>query len=290
MRTGRCVGGWLVRRAIILTLAASIASGRLRAEEFHYPLKPAAAEKGPVYVADLRLPGILVVKDGAIATYFAASKKLGTPLCRIRSLAIDHNGKVLAGDTATREVYRFDEPGKPVPLIKGAEAGIGLPMSIAVDSKGNIFIADAEVHWIWKMPATGGAPKKFAEVPAPRGMTIDGQDRLWIVSGAKNPLIRVTPDGKAEVVVAGRPFQYPNDVALGPDGAAYVSDGYARTIWKVTPGAKPQAWISGAPLVNPGGLAWHDGGLVIADPNPKAKKGQVYKADAAGKLSPLAGK
>ena len=58
----------------------------------------------------------------------------------------------------------------------------------------------------------------------------------------------------------------------------------------LTAGAKPQAWISGAPLVNPVGLAWHDGGLIIADPNPKAKTGQVYKADAAGKLSPLAGK
>jgi hypothetical protein len=29
---------------------------------------------------------------------------------------------------------------------------------------------------------------------------------------------------------------------------------------------------------------------VIADPNPQAKTGQVYKADAAGKLSPLVGK
>ena len=290
MRRGRRFVGRFVRCAAAIAILAVIAAGRLRAEDFHYPLKPAAVENGPVYVADLRLPGILVVKDGRIETYFAASKKLGTPLCRIRSLAVDHNGKVLAGDTATREVYRFDEPGKPTPLIKGAEAGIGMPMAIAVDGKGNIFVADLEVNWIWKVPPAGGSLKKFAEVPAPHGMTIDSQQRLWVVSGSNDQLQRVSPDGKVEVVVSGRPFQYPNDVALGPDGTAYVSDGYARTIWKISPGAKPQAWITGAPLVNPVGLCWHARGLIIADPNPKSKKGQVFKADAAGKLSPLVGK
>ena len=289
MRIGRSGWGRFACGAAFLALVAA-GVGRVRAEEFHYPLKPATAENGPVYVADLRLPGIFVVKDGKLETYFAAAKKLGTPLCRVRTVAVDRNGKLLAGDTSTREIYRFDEPGKPTPLIKGAEAGIGIPMSIAVDSKGNIFVADLEVHWIWKVAPTGGSPKKFAEVPAPRGMTIDGQDRLWVVSGTKNQLLRVTSDGKVEVVVAGTPFQYPNDVALGPDGTAYVSDGYAKTIWKIAPGSKPQAWINGAPLVNPVGLAWHAGGLVIADPNPKAKQGQVYKADAAGKLSPLVAK
>ena len=272
VRRGRCLLGRLVWCAAAIALFAAIGDGRLRAEDFHYPLKPAAADNGPVYVADLRLPGILVVKDGRIETYFAASKKLGTPLCRIRSLAVDHNGKVLAGDTATREVYRFDEPGKPTPLIKGAEAGIGMPMAIAVDGKGNIFVADLEVNWIWKVPPAGGSLKKFAEVPAPHGMTIDSQDRLWVVSGSNDQLVRVSPDGKVEVVVSGRPFQYPNDVALGPDGTAYVSDGYARTIWKIAPGAKPQAWITGAPLVNPVGLCLARGEPDHRRPEPQSEK------------------
>jgi sugar lactone lactonase YvrE len=290
VRNGRYGIGQLVAAALAMALPCALGGARLYAEDFHYPLKPAAAEHGPVYVADLRLPGILVVKDGKVDTYFAASKKLGTPLCRIRSLAVDRDGKVLAGDSSTREVYRFDQPGKPTPLIKGAEAGIGIPMSIAVDSKGNIFVADLETHWIWKLAPTGGTPKRFAEVPAPGGMTIDPQDRLLVVSNGNDQLLRISPDAKIEVVVAGRPFQHPNDVALSPDGTVYVSDGYAHSIFKVAAGAKPQPWINGGPLVNPVGLAWHDGNLLVADPNPKAKNGQVYKAAAAGKLSPLAGK
>lgn len=263
---------------------------RIHAEEFHYPLKPAVADNGTIYVADLKLPGILMVKDGKIEKYFGASKKVGSPLSRVRCVAIDRNGKLLAGDTATREIYRFDEPGKPTPLIKGANAGIGIPMAIAVDKQGNIFVADLEVHWIWKIPPTGGPATKFAEVPAPRGMAVDSQDRLWVVSGSKDELFRVGTDGKIETVISGRPFQFPNDVVVGHDGTTYVSDGYAKTIWKVASGSKPQPFVADGPLVNPVGLAWKGDNLLIADPNPKTNKGQVYQADKSGKLSPLVGK
>jgi sugar lactone lactonase YvrE len=262
----------------------------LAAEEFHYPLKPVVAANGSVYVADLKLPGIVVVQKGTIEKFFTAPKKLGAPLNKVRCVALDRNGKVLAGDTATREIYRFDEPGKPTALLKGAQGGIGIPMAIAVDSKGNIFVADLEVAAIWKIPPKGGPAEKFADVPAPCGMAIDDKDVLWVVSRSKRQLFRVSPDKKVEVVVADRPFQFPNDVALDGHGTVYVSDGYAKTIWKLAAGGKPQSFIAEKTLVNPVGLAWHDGSLLIADPNPSAKTGQVYKADAAGKLSPLVGK
>jgi DNA-binding beta-propeller fold protein YncE len=285
------VGRLAVVRVLWCGIVAGIVFvGRATAEDFHYPLKPVAADGGPVYVADLKLPGILVVKDGHIEKFYQASTKFGTPLNRIRSLAIDRSGKLLAGDTATREIYRFDEPGKPTPLIKGANAGIGMPMGIAVDSKGTIFVTDLETGWIWKLAPAGGAAQKFAEVPAPTGMTIDGQDRLWVVSRSRDQLYRVSPDGKVEPVVHEHPFHFPNDVVLDPSGTAYISDGYGRSIWKLAPNGKPESWISGGTLINPGGLCWHDGKLLVADPNPAAAVGHVYQADSAGKLTPLAGK
>jgi hypothetical protein len=287
-------GEWRLMRlrvgaAAILVLLICGSAG-LAAEEFHYPLKPAAAANGAVYVADLKLPGIVVVQNGHLEKYFTAAKKIGSPLNKVRCVALDRNGKVLAGDTGTREVYRFDEPGKPTPLTKGARAGIGIPMAIAVDSKGNIFVADLEVHAIWKIPPQGGPAEEFAHVPAPSGMAIDDKDVLWVVSRSKPQLFRVSPDKKVEVVVADRVFEFPNDVALDGHGTAYVSDGHGRTIWKLANGGKPQSWIADKQLVNPVGLAWHDGSLLIADPNPQAKTGHVYKADASGKLTPLVAK
>jgi hypothetical protein len=272
---------------LVLLACSSLGSA---AEEFHYPLKPAVAANGAVYIADLKLPGIVVVQNGTIEKFFTAAKKIGSPLSRVRCVALDRNGKVLAGDTATREVYRFDEPGKPTPLMKGAQAGIGLPMAIVVDSKGNILVADLEAHVIWKLSPQGGAPVKFADVPAPCGMAISDKDELWVVSRSKRQLFKVSPEGKVEAVVTDRPFQFPNDVALDGKGTVYVSDGYAKTIWKLAGGGKPESWIADKGLVNPVGLAWHDGSLLIADPNPQSKTGQVYKADATGKLSPLVGK
>jgi hypothetical protein len=272
---------------LVLLVCSSLTWG---AEEFHYPLKPAVGEKGAVYIADLKLPGIVVVQNGTIEKFFTAVKKMGSPLSRVRCVALDRNGKVLAGDTATREIYRFDEPGKPTPLMKGAQAGIGLPMAIVVDSKGNILVADLEAHAIWKLAPQGGAPVKFADVPAPCGMAIDDKDELWVVSRSKKQLFKVSPEGKVEPVVTDRPFQFPNDVALDGHGTAYISDGYAKTIWKLAAGGKPESFIADKGLVNPVGLAWDHGSLLIADPNPQAKTGQVYKADATGKLSPLVGK
>jgi sugar lactone lactonase YvrE len=281
--------GWRVGGATGFVLIVCSSFG-LAAEEFHYPLKPAVAANGSVYVADLKLPGIVVVQKGAIEKFFTAAKKIGSPLSRVRCVALDRNGKVLAGDTATREVYRFDEPGKPTPLTKGAQAGIGIPMAIAVDSKGNIFVADLEAQAIWKIPPAGGAAQEFVRVPAPCGMAIDDKDTLWVVSRSKKQLFRVTPERKVESVIGDRQMQFPNDVALDGKGTVYISDGYAKKIWKLASGGKPESWIADKELVNPVGLAWHDGSLLIADPNPKAKTGQVYKADSTGKLSPLVGK
>ena len=280
---------WRVGIAAVLVLFVSAPAGRA-AEEFHYPLKPAVAANGSVYVADLKLPGISVVQKGTIEKFFTATKKIGSPLYKVRCVAIDQNGKVLAGDSGTREVYRFDEPGKPTPLTKGAQGGIGIPMAIVVDKKGDILVADLEAHAIWKIPSAGGTPEKFADVPAPCGMAIDDKGDLWVVSRSKRQLFRVTPDRKVEAVIGNRQFDFPHDVALDGKGTAYISDGYGKAIWKLAPGGKPEKWIADKQLVNPVGLAWHAGELFIADPNPKSKTGQVYKADASGKLSPLVAK
>src|SRR5262249_46491982 len=158
------------------------------------------------------------------------------------------------------------------------------PMAIAVDSKGNIFVADLEAAALWKIPPKGGSAEKFADVPAPCGMAVDDKDVLWVVSRSKRPPFKMSPDQKVEAIVAHRRFQFPNDVALDGHGTVYISDGYAKTIWKLTAGGKPQNFVAEKILVNPVGLAWHDGSLLIADPNPQAKTGHVYKADATGKL------
>jgi sugar lactone lactonase YvrE len=262
-------------------LLASLASAQPATAQMQYPLSAVAAESGTIYVADRNLPGVWKIENNKLSRFFEGSKRYRTPLYAVRCVTLDKSGALLAGDSATREVYRFDKDGKPVPLTAG---GIGIPMSIAVNSKGELLVADLELHRIWKVPAAGGKPEQLAEVQAPRGLAIDSDDNLWVVSHGKDQVVRVAPDGKLETVVSGRPFLFPHNLVLGPDKTAYVTDGYSKAVWKVPPGGKPEKWVSGDPLVNPVGLAWRKENLLVVDPHANA----VLEITPDGKIVKLA--
>ena len=131
---------------------------------------------GHVFIADRNFHGIWKFANGKLEKFFEGSAKFRTPLNAVRCVAMDHQGKLLAGDSATREVYRFDEAGNPVPLTKGR---IGIPTAIAVRKSGEILVADQELLFIWKMPAEGGEPVKLAEVPADRRL-VPGSGRSTV--------------------------------------------------------------------------------------------------------------
>lgn len=272
-----------MRGAVLLCgLTGGPWAARAVAAGMQYPLSSAVAADGTVYVADRKLPGIWKVTGGKAEVFFQASKRFRTPLNAVWCVAFDSKGRLLAGDSATREVYRFDKTGKPTPLTKG---GIGIPMSIAADGKGTLFVADLEVHRIWKVPEGGGKPAEFAAITAPRGLTVDGAGQLWVVNAGKNPLVRFGPDGKPVAVVEGRKFRFPHNVAVGKDGTAYVTDGYGKCVWKVPPGKPPVKLAAGKPFVNPVGITWLRDKLLVTDPRADA----LFTVTVDGKVERLIG-
>jgi len=263
--------------------AGYVAAPQGKAAEMVYPLSVVVDAAGNAFVADRELPGVWKVTDGALSLLFQGEKKFGTPLNAVRCLALDQEGKLLVGDSATREVYRFDAEGKPQPLTKG---GIGLPIAIAVAKRGDVFVADLELHIIYKVPAAGGKPAEFARVTAPRGMTIDAEDNLWIICHRSDLLMKLSPDAKKTVVVKGQPLpekSFPAGIVVGKDGAAYIADGYNKTVWKVAADGKPVKLIAGEPLVHPVGLAWRGEKLLVADPRAKG----LIEVDLDGKATKL---
>jgi len=246
-----------------------------RPADMDYPIGVAAMNEGGVFVADRNLHAVWKIQAGVAEVFFQGSKQFRTPLNAIRCLGFDKQGKLLAGDSSTREVYRFDETGKPVALTGGA---IGIPMAIATDSKGDIYVADLEASQIYRIPADGGKAEAFVSVPAPRGLTIDQQDRLWIVSHGKDQILRVDPSRKIEVIVSGQPFQFPHCIVVGGDGTAFVSDGYGKCIWKWAGAAKPEKLPGSEALKNPVGLALRNGDLLVADPHLKS----IFSIPAGG--------
>lgn len=261
---------------VILGGAVTVAAQELKPI---YPLAVTAAKDGTIYLADRNLPGVWKMVDGKPVLYFQASKKFRTPLNAVRCLAIDNDGKLLAGDSSTREIYRFDDAGQPQPLTKG---GVGIPMALAVDAQGDIWAADIEIHRIVKIPAAGGEAVIIAEVPAPRGLAFDSEGRLWVVSQGKDQIVRLSADGKtSEIIVSGQPFSFPHQVAFDAAGVAYVTDGYSKAVWKVAPPAAPVKLVEGAPLDNPVGIARNGDKLLVVDPRANS----LFEVATDGKLT-----
>lgn len=70
----------------------------------------------------------------------------------------------------------------------------------------------------------------------PHGLTIDGQDNVWVTDVMLHQVLKFSPSGDLLMTV-GQPrvagtdrkhFNMPTDVAVLPDGSFYVSDGYGN--------------------------------------------------------------
>lgn len=272
----RALGATLVW-AVCATTAAAFA-----VEEMQYPLAVAVGRDGAVFVADRDLPGVWKFADGKLNLYFQGQKKFRTPLNAVRCLAIDRDGKLLAGDSATRDVYRFDDAGQPQPLTKG---NVGIPMALAVAGDGSVYASDIEIQRIVKFAGQGGEPQIVAEIAAVRGLAIDSDGRLWAASAVgAGTVVRFSADFKErETIVSGPPFQFLHHLTFDGAGTPFVMDGYAKTLWKLENG-KATKLAAGDPWKNPVGLTWSEStGLLVADPHMKT----VYRVSGDGAVTPL---
>lgn len=243
-----------------------------------YPVDVSAGDNA-LYVADLKLPGVWKIADGKAEILVQGQKRFRTPLNAIRCIAHSPAG-LLLGDSATTTVYKLQD-NKPVPAHTGR---IGIPMAIAVTPDAQVLVADLELHRIWTFPLEGGPAKEFARVPAPRGLTVDAEGRVWVVSHGKDQLIRLSPDGASrEVVVSGRPFKFPHHVVVDAEGTAFVADGYRKTIWRIPSGEKPEELVRGEPLKNPVGLALDGERLIVVDSHAKS----ILAIDKAGAITAI---
>lgn len=224
-----------------------------------YPLSVTANEAS-IYVADRQLPGIWVITNNKASIFYRAAKKFGTPLNAIRCLAVDRSGNLLAGDSATREIYRFNSDGVPTALTDGK---IGIPMGIAVSADGTIYVSDLELHRIVKV-AADGVVSDFAKVKGPAGMSFDTDGNLYVASRAAERLVEISREGIVSPVAGASEIRFAQDVAVDAAGRVLVTDGYGKTIWNFKGGAARV--VEGEPLVHPVGISSSAAGTFLVDP------------------------
>ena len=243
-----------------------------------YPLDAVVDNDGNVFVVDRNLHGIWKYAGDQLSIFYEGSPKFRTPMNAPRCIAIDKDGSLLVGDSATRDIYRVNAQGEAKPITGGK---IGVPMDIAVSSDGTIFVADAELYRLVKIPPGKTEPELVANVN-PNAVFVDSNDKVWVISKTAKQIQIVKDDGSTEVVVSDRTFRYPNQIVVKADGTAFISDGYSKAIWKIPEGGKPEIVVQGAPLDNPVGLALYGEDVIVTD--PRARK--VFKLGVDSKLTP----
>lgn len=284
---------------VAICVAASFlscfAADALAADLLH-PQGVAVRPDGQIWIVDRKFHGILAFKDGQLTPVYEGLAKFRTPLNAVMCIHVAADGKTYVGDSATREVYQVGDDGKLTALTNGQGSNvpkeeyhpgkIGIPTQIATMKDGSVLTTDLELQRVWKIPAGGGEPQEFAVLAGARGVAVDAEDHVWILTANAPQLRRFSPDGKqSEEIVKELTFEFPLQLAVRPQGDALVTDGYAKAIWKVARDGKAEKLASDDPFVHPVGICLSDGGKKALVIDPKAPG--LFEIDEAGAVKRL---
>ncbi len=254
---------------------------------------------------------IATVAGGAPApSPVAAGASFGEPV----GVAADSSGNVYF--SALQNVFKIDSTGA-VTLVAGtgrpgysgdggpaASASLSWPGGLAVDSSGNLYIADAGNNRVRKVSAGvittvagngvrgesgDGGPATSATLSWPNGVAVSGSGNLYIAEALDGATVvrKVAPGGVISTVmgwaVGGPSTYFPSAIAVDASENVYVADQHSGIVSKV--------WVSGGlalTVIVAGG-----GPNVPGDGGParSAHLGSIYglACDATGNLYIAAG-
>ncbi|HXN64110.1 MAG TPA: choice-of-anchor D domain-containing protein [Candidatus Acidoferrales bacterium] len=295
---------------------------------------------GNVYVADTRFNRVYKISGGTL-TVFAGNGVMGysgdgglasnAELSLPSGLAVDSSGDVyiaLAGSNVVREVVASTGDIKTVAGNGTAgytgdggsptNAELKAPQGLALDSAGDLFIADTGNNVIREVPSSGatiqtvagngtagyagdGAAATGAELSAPVSVFVDPSGNLFIADRGNNVIREVVAATKAIKTVAGNgtagasgdggaatqaELNAPSGVALDGAGNIYISDTNNNIVRKVTVANGNIQTIAGNGI---GGYSGDGGAAIYAELNaPKGlyvdSSGNVFIADSANSL------
>lgn len=159
-------------------------------------------------------------------------------------------------DNSRRRVFRGENPiagngqfGEPQTGVPATESPFGTLSSLATDSSGRLYLADAAFRTVYRLNPDSGSLEPFPpnrnKFPAVDFLTIDDQDHLLIADSASSAIWRVSPDGEI-LRFAGRDLtvptlardvelDQPSGLALHPGGDLYFYDSNGTRIRKLDP-------------------------------------------------------
>ncbi len=240
------------------------------------PICLAVDRAGSVFVADADGNAVYKVPAGGAAMALgkpaaaAGETNFHTPT----AVAVDAAGNVFVADNGNSSVRKIAPDGTVSTFAgrggvagtadgKGGEARFATPRGIAVDPRGNVYVADEGNSNIRKITPDGvvstlagsmgqaagsadgtGAAARFG---APRALTVDAAGNVFVADTDNNTIRKITPDGVVSTL-AGKPgeagkvdgtgaaarFSEPRGIAVDADDNVFVADSGNGAIREVT--------------------------------------------------------
>ena len=231
---------------------------------------------------------------GSSSTFKITSTGVVTVLASIFNsafgVAVDSAGNVYVGDTLNHRICKITPTGVVTTLAgstlgstngTGTNASFWNPQELAVDSVGNVYVADTGNHRIRKITPdgvvstlAGSGSLAFADGTGtnasfnfPNGLTIDVVGNLYVADTGNHRIRKITPDGVVSTLAGSGTntfadgtgtnarFNQPRGVAVDSAGNVYVGDYLNHRIRKITPagvvttlaGTGTQSLINGPP-------------------------------------------
>jgi sugar lactone lactonase YvrE len=233
-------------------------------------------------------------------------------------MALDRAGQLYVANQGDRiTIYPPGATGSAAPIatITGGLTGLTVPTALAVDSAGQLYVANflGGFVTVYAAGATGNAAPAAmilgitAGLDTPRGIVRDARGRLYVAEGFRlGGRIRIYPAGAtgnaapaASIAGVNTGLYSPQGIAIDAAGRLYVANGsgyISSTYGSITvyaPGttgdAAPAATIAGSntQLSDPNALAFdHAGRLYVA--NRGNAFITVYAPGATGNVAPIA--
>lgn len=176
-------------------------------------------------------------------------------------LAVDAAGNVFVADAVSNKIKKITPAGVVTTFAGSGQAGsadgagtaasFNVPIALAFDSRGNLFVADL-YNYKLRVIAPDATVTTFPVIYnppdgsrlKPNAIAFDGQDTIYVANGDR--IIKITSNGVASLFAGGTygsadgapgmaGFHNPEGIALGRDGNLYVAETYTHLIRKVTP-------------------------------------------------------
>jgi streptogramin lyase len=156
----------------------------------------------------------------------------------LEGLAVDSQGNLYDSDISNSIIRKFNQNGNQL-LVFGEEGvgsgQFGTPSGIALDSHGNIWVADSNNriqkfdhngNFLLAFGSAGNGPSQFN---FPRGLAIDSLDNLYVADTNNHRIQKFDNNGNYITTISkgGVPFSYvriPFDVAVDSDNNVWVAD------------------------------------------------------------------